>query len=255
MLDQPVPNPLAKNPNVHTHKVFAAVGLILIGTIIASAGIWWFVNNQSGTTTSETEDTSTKVSTTSAKKTTKSAEKDETTNWKTFKTLGSVEFKYPSDLILVDDFGEGTFYSATFINNQSEIDNGNNCNNKRNCYSLQYTATIYFDVAGDSPEENPYYISPSDRGKEYAAIESMAIGTTKSKTTRIDNLIVNNSTWLRVDDESETVSQSESRYAASIWLKQDNNHYHRFSINSDFKDGFDQHKKNLEKIASSFKVK
>ncbi|MDP2671495.1 MAG: hypothetical protein Q8P13_03515 [bacterium] len=48
MLDNNVPNPFAKNPNFYTHKVFAAVGLILIGTIIAAAGIWYYVENQAG---------------------------------------------------------------------------------------------------------------------------------------------------------------------------------------------------------------
>lgn len=47
MLDRNVPNPLAKNPNIYTHKVFATVGLILIGVIVAVAGIWYFAN-QSG---------------------------------------------------------------------------------------------------------------------------------------------------------------------------------------------------------------
>lgn len=76
MLDQNVPNPLAKNPNVYTHKVFAAVGLVLIGTIIAVAGIWYYLENQSGTNSTADETTTTKVSTDSAKKSTESAEKD-----------------------------------------------------------------------------------------------------------------------------------------------------------------------------------
>src|SRR3990172_5696775 len=49
MLDQPVPNPLAKNPNIYTHKVFATIGLILVGVIVVVAGIWYFVGNNSGT--------------------------------------------------------------------------------------------------------------------------------------------------------------------------------------------------------------
>ncbi len=102
MLEQPVPNPLAKNPNIHTHKVFAAVGLILIGVILAVAGIWWYVNNQSETTTLETADTSTKVSTSSAKKTAESVEKtveDEIAEWKTF-TNSSFKYslKYPEGI-------------------------------------------------------------------------------------------------------------------------------------------------------------
>ena len=58
MLDRNVPNPLAKNPNIYTHKVFAAVGIILIVTIVAVAGIWYFAN-QSG----EKNDSANKVTT------------------------------------------------------------------------------------------------------------------------------------------------------------------------------------------------
>lgn len=100
MLDQPVPNPLAKNPNVHTHKVFAAVGLILIGVIITVAGIWYYVEGQSGTAdTASNETITTKVSTSSAKADTKTEEKaDETADWKTYtnSTYG-YSIKYPSD--------------------------------------------------------------------------------------------------------------------------------------------------------------
>ncbi len=103
MLDQPVPNPLAKNPNVHTHKVFAAVGLILIGVIIAVAGIWYYVENQTRTNntadTAVDETTTTKVSTSSTKAETKTEEKtDKTADWKTYtnSTYG-FSIKYPTD--------------------------------------------------------------------------------------------------------------------------------------------------------------
>lgn len=102
MLDQPVPNPLAKNPNVHTHKVFATVGLILIGTIIAIAGIWWYFNSQSGTVT---EETTTKISTSSAQKSTVSAKPAETTSSSEYKNK-SVTFKYPKGWYTSDN-GEG----------------------------------------------------------------------------------------------------------------------------------------------------
>ncbi len=71
MLNQPVPNPLAKNPNVHTHKVFATVGLILIGTIIAVAGIWWYLQNQ-GVYETTNDNSTNKISTSSANSTKKS---------------------------------------------------------------------------------------------------------------------------------------------------------------------------------------
>lgn len=94
MLDQPVPNPLAKNPNVHTHKVFATVGLILIGVILAIAGIWYYVEGQSGTTdTALDETTTTKVSTSSAK----ADKKDETADWETYTNdTYKFSFKYPT---------------------------------------------------------------------------------------------------------------------------------------------------------------
>ncbi len=98
MLDQPVPNPLAKNPNVHTHKVFAAVGLILIGTIIAIAGIWYYVDSQSGTVD---EVTDTNSSTNSAK--------SETSDWKSITEEVGVDyggtykytFSYPQDFSVI----------------------------------------------------------------------------------------------------------------------------------------------------------
>ena len=102
LLDRNVPNPMAKNPNFFTHKVVAAVGLILIGTIITASGIWWYVENQSGTKT--TDDTTTKVSTSSAKK-------DDTGNWQTLEdlsnvdTLGSIKFSfsYPEQFRVLKD--------------------------------------------------------------------------------------------------------------------------------------------------------
>ncbi len=91
VLDKNVPNPLAKNPNVHTHKVFATVGLILIGLIISLAfvvvGIWGYFNPN---ITPEPEST-VKVSTSSAKKSTDSAEKTDLTTYK------SETFKYSID--------------------------------------------------------------------------------------------------------------------------------------------------------------
>jgi hypothetical protein len=99
MLDQPVPNPLAKNPNIHTHKVFASVGLILIGAILALAigAIVFKVDVAELFGTQKAEDSTTiKVATNSAKKATGSATKDETADWKTYtNNTYRFSFKYP----------------------------------------------------------------------------------------------------------------------------------------------------------------
>ncbi len=96
MLDQPVPNPVAKNPNIYTHKVFASIGLILIGTIIGVAGVWWYMGNQTDSSSDEANTTTTKVSTTSAKT-------DETADWKTYTSSGSIySIKYPSGWLYTD---------------------------------------------------------------------------------------------------------------------------------------------------------
>jgi hypothetical protein len=99
MLDQNVPNPLAQNPSFHTHKVFASVGLILIGLIVGIGGTWYFVQSAQDKAPA-TEDNKVKVSTSSAKtKTeTKLTEKDETADWKnhTSTKLGFL-IKYPND--------------------------------------------------------------------------------------------------------------------------------------------------------------
>lgn len=88
VLDKPVPNPLAKNPNVNTHKVFASIGLVLIGVIIIIAGVWYYVDGRFST--AETNDSTAKVTTSSAKPKTSttssdlSSKKDETKDWKTY---------------------------------------------------------------------------------------------------------------------------------------------------------------------------
>ena len=110
MLDQPVPNPLASNPNVHTHKVFAAVGLILIGTIIAAAGIWWYASGRNTDSATDEVETTTKVSTSSAKTT--STTKDETADWKTFSdsTL-NYSLKYPTGWLTNDCGPDPVFFA------------------------------------------------------------------------------------------------------------------------------------------------
>jgi hypothetical protein len=67
MLDQPVPNPLAKNPNFHTHKVFAAIDLILIGVIVILIGATYiFGFNVADLFTSSSVEETTKVLTSSS---------------------------------------------------------------------------------------------------------------------------------------------------------------------------------------------
>lgn len=115
MLDQPVPNPVAKNPNIYTHKVFASVGLILIGTIVAIAGIWWYTQNQAN---SEPEDTSVKVSTTSAKPSTSSATKDETADWLIYND-GKYSVKYPAGWVA--SLSNLTKPSSILVVNDSQV--------------------------------------------------------------------------------------------------------------------------------------
>lgn len=88
VLDKNVPNPLAKNPNFFTHKVFASVGIILLGTIIILAIVAYFYRDQVADFLNASKDSSaksvtvtTKVSTSSAKKATSSALP---AGWKTY---------------------------------------------------------------------------------------------------------------------------------------------------------------------------
>ncbi len=122
MLGQPVPNPLAKNPNFNTTKVFAAVGIILIVIIIISGGIWYLVQSAEDRAGTVDDNTVIKTATTSAKQksstnnqtcTTTTAE---TANWKCYQSsIGHFELKYPPDLPL-DDSNSG-FVSYLMIGN------------------------------------------------------------------------------------------------------------------------------------------
>ncbi len=99
MLDQNVPNPLAKNPNFHTHKVFAAIGIILIVVIIIF-GIFAYVFRGQigdfvmGVPQSSNIENPIKTSTSSAKTATSSSEKNETADWETY-TSKTFSVKYP----------------------------------------------------------------------------------------------------------------------------------------------------------------
>ncbi len=82
-----MPNPLAKNPNFHTHKVFAAIGIILAGTVLVLFGLALIYHiNLADLFSSSPASDNTKVSTPSAKPltATNSATKNETANWKTY---------------------------------------------------------------------------------------------------------------------------------------------------------------------------
>lgn len=57
-------------PKFNTHKVFAAIGIILTVLILVIAGIWYFTDSQSPV---DEEDNAVKVTTSSAKPATKSA--------------------------------------------------------------------------------------------------------------------------------------------------------------------------------------
>lgn len=173
MLDQPVPNPLSKNPNVHTHKVFAAVGLILIGTIIAVAGIWYYVEGQSGTATDET--TTTKVSTSSAKADTKT---DETADWKVYNSevLG-ITIKYPKDWSFKDDRGPVIFGKNPDGSNEPIIVN---------------ISRVHKDSSSQQSYEESAKISVND------PISSSFYGTSNFTTkTRLPNVTIDSSTWIK----------------------------------------------------------
>lgn len=130
MLDQPVPNPLAKNPNFFTHKVFAAIGIILIVAITAVAGIWWYVDGRYSKNYNENE--AYKTSTDSAEKTntytiSSSEKKDETADWKTYsKEVLGFSIKYPNDWTFVETpFDQGvTFQTDNFVNSGGSVTSG-----------------------------------------------------------------------------------------------------------------------------------
>ncbi len=127
MLEQPVPNPVAKNPNINTTKVFAAIGIIAIVMVIFCAGVWYYVAGRFNTVSSE--DNTTKVSTSSAKTSTESAkktEKDETADWETYTNAkGKFSIKYPTDWS-VWSYGRGVSIAYFQVNSKDETYQDNN---------------------------------------------------------------------------------------------------------------------------------
>src|SRR5581483_12325308 len=83
------------------HKVFAAIGLILVGTIVVvfAALVYSGVNVAELFRSNIEEQDSGKIATGSSKpKATDSAKKDETADWKTYtSTTYMFSFKYPTD--------------------------------------------------------------------------------------------------------------------------------------------------------------
>lgn len=117
MIDQNVPNPMAKNPDFNTHKVFAAIGIILIVMVIICGGIWYLVQSAEDKAGPSDDNTTIKTATSSAKKSTTSANKDETADWKTYSSkVLSLSIKYPSDWVYVETpYDQGvTFETSNF---------------------------------------------------------------------------------------------------------------------------------------------
>ncbi len=128
-LDKNVPNPLAKNPNVHTHKVFASVGLVLIGVIIILSILGYFYRDQVADFFNENTGTA------NTEKATKSSISSEFSD----KTIG-VAFKIPI---------EWELYSKDFSNNPDDTANRINFVDKEtkkdNLFSL-YSAGPYDEI-------------------------------------------------------------------------------------------------------------
>lgn len=116
LLNQNVPNPLAKNPNVHTHKVFAAVGLILIFTIAIAAGIWYYVAGRYSINDSVINYSNTKTDTTN-KTSTSSAKKDESASWKNYSNSDiGFSIRFPQNFKVDEATGYSIIYNGIKLN-------------------------------------------------------------------------------------------------------------------------------------------
>lgn len=185
MLDQPVPNPLAKNPNFYTHKVFAAIGIILIVTIAIVAGVWYYVESQGGNKTPETQN-DVKVSTQTAKTATKSAEKDETADWKTFtSTKWGFKVKYPKDWAIANDTETG----ATLV---SVAELGGDTPQIRIGFSFaeiagittSYNAVTSYEINKPTKVKPEYQVA--DEIDTYIRLEDTTIDSYKAVRTKLD---------------------------------------------------------------------
>lgn len=245
MLDKNVPNPLAKNPNIYTHKVFASIGIILIVTILAAAGVWYYVENQSGTKDTTEQVTETKVATSSAKTETKteekrnettSSKKDETAAWKTYssKEMG-YSIKYPDTLkVLGDSLNDSSvngFYSET---------------------SFQSPGLDYIDFSveqdagtlgkGDYDNINSYEIG-KEVVKELRA--GLTLTYTRLENTKIDGEVAIKQVW-------ETNNSGVLNYGYEIMIKHGNSYY-RIRNMSRTKIKFENDKATLDLMSSTFK--
>ncbi len=94
LLNQNVPNPLAKNPNFFTHKVFAAIGLVLVGVVLVLFGLAliYHVNLADLFSTTPASD-NTKISTPSAKPATATTSAKSTSKFTSAQIVKALPFK------------------------------------------------------------------------------------------------------------------------------------------------------------------
>ncbi len=225
MLDQPIPNPVAKNPNLYTHKVFAAVGLILIGTIIAVAGIWYFSSSNSS---SENDPTTTKVSTSSARKATETAKDDETEAWLTYSNL-KYSLKYPPAY----QYSETS--DKTYVSFGKEKVDGQVVN-------TEFSTSI------------------SNESANYASIISKEIN---KSTETVPNEVQGKNIVIRLSDTTvdgyhavretiEPTKESPNTFQYQVIVTRGGNYY-EITTTADTKEVFDLQRKTLDLILSTFK--
>lgn len=188
VLDKNVPNPLAKNPNVHTHKVFASVGLILIGVIVILTILGYFYRDQvtdffkedSGSKIVET----TKISTSSATAETSAfvVPKD----WKTYNASNGMSFKYPPNWTInkVDKTSSSLSYVVVkspngfllnFVDSEEVGDLGGGCGDGSDSSNNDFVFKTYVY------SKKPIGLKDND-GKEVRVVEwSVSGGSLRSK--------------------------------------------------------------------------
>ena len=128
--------PQTTNKKLDFHKVFAAIGIILIVMIIVVGGIWYFVQSAEDKVPVDDDITVTKIATNSAKKTTESAKEDETVDWITATSVeAGYKIKYPptwletkatffapsKDLLGISDSGFGGLISIALTGSPYNI--------------------------------------------------------------------------------------------------------------------------------------
>ncbi len=241
MLDQNVPNPLAKNPNFHTHKVFAAIGIILIVIIMIAGGIWYFVQSAEDKAGTVDDNTIIKISTSLTKKATQSAtisaKKDETNGWKTYssKEMG-YSIKYPDTLkVLGDSLNDSSvngFYSET---------------------SFQSPGLDYIDFSveqdagslgkGDYDQINSYVI-----GKEVVVKlpPQLTLTSKRLEDTKIDGEVAVRQEW--------KADNGVLNYGYEIMIKHGDTYYRLRNISTN-KVKYENGKTTLDLMSSTFKFR